>query len=245
MDNSKFTKSPRLYVSQELSQHSTIELINDQAHYIKNVMRLEQKDWIRLFNGRDGEWLYSIQDITKRAIKAAPSEQLKEQPNNKSRIHLLFAPIKKARMDFLIEKSVELGVTHLHPVITDHTEVRKINQDRVHKQIIEASEQCERLDIPELYPASPMMSALSNWQEDYKIFACLERSKALRLSNALSDSTHFACLVGPEGGFSDKERQALMEISHIQPIFLGNQIFRAETACLVCLSFFNQIAEFH
>ena len=147
-----YTKAPRLFLNTPLSIGTDTHLDKDQSHYLLNVMRKDDNDMVRVFNGKDGEFIGIIQKQSKKLCTLTNLEQLKQQPDNKSEIHLFFVPIKKDRMGFMIEKAVELGATHLHPIITDRTQHGKINTNKIEKQIIEAAEQCERLDTPHLSP---------------------------------------------------------------------------------------------
>ncbi len=233
MAKDDFIKLPRLYVDHELSDGATIELSTQQAHYLRNVLRRATGDEVRLFNGRDGEWL-GVLDISKKSATARPCKRLKSQPEEKTETHLLFAPIKKGAMDFLIEKAVELGVTHLHPVLTQNTEVRQVNEERLRAQIVEAVEQCERLTIPTLAAVTSLSDIGSHWNPAIKLYACIERRESSPLGGPFSEKSAF--LIGPEGGFTKEEKEKLGKLSFVIPVTLGESILRAETAALFCLS---------
>jgi 16S rRNA (uracil1498-N3)-methyltransferase len=226
-------KLPRLYVTQPLSKDNHIPLSVEQAHYLKNVLRLKIGDQLRAFNGKDGEWLLTLTTLEKKSAEASATKQLTEQDDPKQKIHLYFAPIKKNRMDFLIEKAVELGVTDLHPIITERTEVRKLNTERIKAQIIEAAEQCERSDIPILHPITQLSVLLQNPSFDYTILAALERQDAPHLGMV---GTEIGFMIGPEGGFSLEEIKILSNHPKIRAVSLGTRILRAETAALYILS---------
>lgn len=241
----EFIKAPRLYVENDLGHPQDLELSASASHYLCTVMRLKAGDPLRLFNGRDGEWGYALTAAHKKHAIAKPLLCLYEQPAASPRIHLLFAPIKKARMDFLIEKAVELGVTDLHPVFTQNTEVRKINAERLQAQITEAAEQCERLDLPQLHDAitfSDFMAAphaVTPLPPNTAIFAAIERQNAPPLHIATSQSpaaTPRAVLIGPEGGFTKEEQERLAAQEAITAVTLGSHILRAETAAIKALS---------
>ena len=234
--NVTWHKLPRLYTVKPLVQHTTIELTTEHVHYLKNVMRLSEGAQARLFNGEDGEWICTIQNLTKKSGTAEPQEQIRRQNKQQKSLHLYFSPIKKNRMDFLIEKAVELGVTDLHPIITKHTENRKLNTERLHAQIIEATEQSERLDIPNLHSDILLGSLLTTPVFSYPIFAAIERDDTLPLFTKPLDINTFGILIGPEGGFSSEEIQALHNCKNINGVNLGTQILRAETAALKMLS---------
>lgn len=198
-------------------------------------MRRQQGDALRLFNGRDGEWLTTLTAVDKKRAEATPSQCLRPQPPRSREIHLLFAPIKKARMDFLIEKAAELGATHLHPVITSHTEVRQLNEERLRAQLAEAAEQCERLDVPALAPAQKLAALPANWDAAIPVYACIERDETLPLLQSRSLPDKAAFLIGPEGGFAPDEIEMLAKMPFIRPVSLGPVIYRAETTALICL----------
>lgn len=231
-------KQPRIFIDKQLFGESpSVPLEKEQVHYLKNVLRLNEGDQIRLFNGQDGEWLAHIQKLDKKSASILLDKHIKTQPNPPEKVHLLFAPIKKQRMDFLIEKAVELGVTDLTPVITDHTENRNIKPERIKAQIIEAAEQCERLDIPHLNPEQKLSQIIQSWSEKHTILWCAERtpeSAPLTIENPPC-----AFLIGPEGGFSKQEFDLLKSSEKVTAISLGERIMRAETAALYCLSHTN------
>lgn len=224
-------KSPRLYVNSPISDNSDIELLPSHVHYLRSVLRLEDGAEVRVFNGQDGEWLTAFHPISKKAGSLRSVEKIKTQPEPIKRVHLLFAPIKKQRMDFMIEKAVELGVTDLHPILTQNTEVRKINVERVQAQIIEAAEQCERLTLPTLHALDNMDKKCAKWDKNTPLLIGLERHDCPHISefNTLKE---VAFLIGPEGGFTVQERDILLSSEHIKPVNLGKTILRAETAAL-------------
>ncbi len=224
------SKAPRLYVTQDLQPEALIVLPDTQAHYLKNVMRHEPGDDVRVFNGRDGEWHAVIELLEKKKAVLKLVAPTREQPPARRPVHLLFAPIKKPRLEWLIEKAVELGATDLHPVITQHTEMRQMNTERTQAQIIEAAEQCERLDIPTLHDITPIKSKLGNWPKDIPLLVGLERADAPLVKNTLPATGPLAFLIGPEGGWSAEERQWPENLPFLKPVSLGPDILRAETA---------------
>lgn len=234
MIDREYIKCPRLYVEDDLTSGTEIRLEDMHTHYLKNVLRKKSGDMLRLFNGRQGEWIGEIKDIAKKNSTAVLNECLKEQIEREHRLHLLFAPIKKARMDMLIEKSVELGVTDIHPVITQNTENRRLNYNRLQAQVIEASEQCERLNIPRIHDETTLKKLLAEWHEPQTLFVALERSPhTMHLTTA---SDHAFILIGPEGGFTEEEHEAMLAHHAVTAISLGEHILRAETAALKALS---------
>lgn len=222
-------KYPRLYVNGPLTG-GELPLASEQAHYLRNVMRREDGEQVRLFNGVDGEWLGALKFIGKRDTSVVLSRQVKPQPPRLRRVHLFFTPLKKDRMETLIECAVQLDATDLHPVITDRTEVREIKEDKLGAYIIEAAEQCERLDLPNLHPLQPLDRVTMN------MFAGLERSDAKPLRDALVPAGDCACLVGPVGGWTDRERDLLNNSPNITPVTLGPNVLRSETAVAAMLT---------
>lgn len=234
-DKTKIAKTPRLYGEWPLTAQGEITFAPEQAHYLRNVLRQNPGDRLRLFNGRDGEWLAVLTALDKKTARAVPESVLIPQPDSPTAVHLLFAPIKKARMEWLIEKAVELGATHFHPILTQNTEARHLNEDRLRLQIIEAAEQCERLDIPTLAPLQRLEDNLATWDNTLPLYAALERHDAPHVQNALT-SGPTAFLIGPEGGFTAEEKEKILGHNAIQPVSLGPRILRAETAALYVLS---------
>jgi 16S rRNA (uracil1498-N3)-methyltransferase len=231
MNEPALKKLPRLYVDRDLQPGQTLALPEAQAHYLRSVLRQVPGDAVRLFNGRDGEYKAVLDSVDKKSVTARCEILIRPQPEAAQPIHLLFAPIKKARLDFLIEKAVELGATHLHPIITQNTEVRTLNEDRLRLQIIEAAEQCERMDVPVLSPAQKLEDLPAFWSGE-TILACIERHDAPPLK---SESAH-AILIGPEGGFTENETAFLGGLNFIRPVSLGPRILRSETAVCAALA---------
>lgn len=198
------------------------------------MLRAEPGAQVRVFNGRDGEWLAEISTLDKKRGALRFLERIKAQTEPMMRVRLLFAPIRKQRLDLLIEKAVELGATDLYPVLTARTENRALKFDRIAAQIIEAAEQCERLDLPVLHPARGIDELLRNW-DGPEIFACVER-KYLPALAPLKNVADCAFFIGPEGGFDAREADILCESLKVCPVGLGDTILRAETAAFYCLS---------
>jgi 16S rRNA (uracil1498-N3)-methyltransferase len=226
-------KMPRLYISSRLAQDDTTILGEDPTHYLRNVLRRNIGDGVRLFNGQDGEWLGRITQLSKKETHLNLERCLHAQPSSIRKIHLYFAPIKKSRLDFMIEKSVELGVTDLHPVLTQNTENRNLNIDRTQAQIIEATEQCERLDLPILHPVTDLQKLKCPG-----LLVCLERTKdSPGLAQTLKETIGpIHILIGPEGGFSAAEQTWLAAKKDWKSVHLGPHILRAETAACAALS---------
>ncbi|MCB1783902.1 MAG: 16S rRNA (uracil(1498)-N(3))-methyltransferase [Alphaproteobacteria bacterium] len=230
-------KDPRLFLNAGFEKNVALELSAGQAHYLRNVLRREAGSFVRVFNGVDGEWAGRLEVLGKRGGVVRLEKLLKSQGDAKVRVHLLFAPIKKQRMDFLIEKAVELGVTDLHPVLTARTENRKLNMERFEAQVIEASEQCERLDVPVVHDSVSLAQVIRGWN-DGDVLAAIERVHAPVLREVVDGKAPaYAFLIGPEGGFDDSEKVFLEEAPNVQAISLGEAVLRAETASIACLAY--------
>lgn len=229
------TKSPRLFTQSPLTTGQSLSLEGPAHHYLKNVMRMETGRFIRLFNGRDGEYAAKILSTDKKAMTVSLEHCLRAQKTPDREVHLLFAPLKKERMDFLIEKAVELGATHLHPVYTQNSDVRKLNDERIEAQTIEAAEQCERLDVPVLMPSQDLFASLATWNRSILMLAALERFDARPIRERILPG-NVAILIGPSGGFTREEKEKISSLSFIQPVSLGENILRSETAATAALS---------
>ncbi|MEM8833157.1 MAG: RsmE family RNA methyltransferase [Pseudomonadota bacterium] len=228
----EFFKLPRLYSAEKLENQNEIILGTEQTHYLKNVLRQKVGHAIRLFDGQSGEYLFIIYQIDKKQTHLSLKQKIADQPIHQKQIHFLFAPIKKARLDWMIEKTVELGVTDFHPIITQNTEVRKINEERMTSQILEAAEQCERFDIPQLHLIQKLDKKLSGWSSETPLYAAIERFDA-QSTSSVETPKEFGFLIGPEGGFTEEEKTALSKAT--TAINLGDTILRCETAAIKAL----------
>lgn len=226
-------KLPRIYVNTPFGTGRSLPLDSSVHHYLKNVMRLEAGAEIRAFNGIDGEYLGRLVTLDKRHAIVLLEKELRTQPAPPRKIHLLFAPIRKERMDWLVEKAVELGATDLHPVLTQNTDMRKINEERMAAQIIEAAEQCERLTVPDLHPVQDLSKILAGWT--VPLLAAIERFDAKPLSS-LKTSADVALLIGPSGGFTAEEKEKIAGLPFVTPVSLGENVLRSETAAAAALA---------
>jgi 16S rRNA (uracil1498-N3)-methyltransferase len=234
---SDLTKTPRIYTANPLGEGFSLSLEGGVHHYLRNVMRIAPGQALRIFNGRDGEFVARLEKSGKKNIELTIENKIREQQNPPYRRHLLFAPLKKERLDFLIEKSVELGATDFHPVLTHNTEVRKINEERLQAQIIEAAEQCERLDIPTLHGMDSLTSKLGSWPENLTLWAAIERMGIEPLPRYPDQDG--AILVGPPGGFTADEKSDIVSRPFAHPVSLGKNILRTETAAIAGLALLN------
>ena len=225
----------RLYVDDDLGDGRKVDLSASQAHYLKHVLRLSASDCVVLFNGRDGEWLSRIDAIGRGCGSLEITFQLRAQSEEPD-LWLLFAPIKRARLDFLVQKAVELGVSRIIPVTTDRTEVRRLNVERHRTNVIEATEQCERMTLPSFAEPQSLAAILNSFPEDRTLAVCAERGDAPMLGDVLrapeAAMQRWAILCGPEGGFTERELDALRKLPFISLVSLGPRILRAETAVL-------------
>ena len=231
----------RLYVDAELSEGAAVPLSADRAHYLRNVMRATPGETVLLFNGRDGEWRAEISKLGKKAGSVTPQAQsrpFKPSPD----LWLLFAPIKRARIDFTAQKASELGVSGLWPVITDYTNVTRVNVDRLRANAVEAAEQCARLDVPGVFEPAPLRDVLGGWSGDRRILLCDESRTDAPLAETLAAEAQahtglpWAVLVGPEGGFSPAELDLLHSLPQVVSVGLGERLLRADTAAVAALA---------
>lgn len=226
----------RLFVSTDLHATSTFSFDEKQSHYIKHVMRQKDGDVMLTFNGRDGEWQGTIA-ITKKNVTFTAQKQTRKQ-TNEGQLTLLFAPIKNNHGNMTVEKAVELGASALYPVITERTVVSRVPIDRYEAIAIEAAEQCERLSVPKIHDAQKLDVLLKSWNEHKHILLCAEAGEATPIASALASMNMpaLAVLVGPEGGFTDKEFSMLRGLPFVTPVTLGPRILRADTAAISALS---------
>lgn len=233
---------PRIFVASDLQPDSAVELPENQSKYLLRVMRLAPGASVRVFNGRDGEWDATlIQESAKRAAILPVRQTLPQSsPPN---LTLMFAPLKKARTDFVVEKACELGVRTIQPVMTDFTQASRVRSDRLQAVVIEAAEQTERMDIPTVEDDMALSAALDVWPAGQPLFYCDEAGDASPMIEALTarESNSAGILIGPEGGFSPKERERLRAQDFVVPVTLGPRILRAETAAVAALTLWQSV----
>ncbi|PPR64381.1 MAG: Ribosomal RNA small subunit methyltransferase E [Alphaproteobacteria bacterium MarineAlpha4_Bin2] len=229
----------RLYVEEDLKGASSVDLSRAQAHYLKHVLRMSTGDKVALFNGRDGEWICSVDTIGQGSISVKIEECFRGQADEPD-LWLLFAPIKRTGLDFLVQKAVELGVSQFLPVKTERTEVRRLNLKRLRANVIEAAEQCERLTLPVFSGSLTLDDALSQFPSDRTLAVCTERGDVPAIDDVLrmpkAAALSWAILCGPEGGFTDRELDAFAKLPFIRLVSLGPRILRAETAALSAMT---------
>ena len=225
----------RLYLDQPLGPGQAIDLSADHAHYLFNVLRLAAGAEIGLFNGRDGEWRAQVTQAGKRGGQALCDAQTRPQQMPPD-LWLLFAPIKKARTDFIVEKAAELGAARILPVQTDFTNAERIRQDRLQAHAIEAAEQCGGTFVPPVEALQPLSRLLASWPAGRALLWCDEDLLDSPAPRPVLPPAPAAILIGPEGGFSSAERARLRAMAGVTPIALGPRILRADTAAVAALA---------
>ncbi len=229
----------RLYVDQPLGPGQSVPLSRDQAHYLFGVMRQGVGAEVSLFNGRDGEWQAEVVEAGKRAgvlVCVSQTKPLQMPPD----LWLCFAPIKKARTDFIVEKAAEMGAARIVPVMTEYTNAGRVHRDRLQAHAVEAAEQCGGTYVPEVAEAVKLRALLDGWDPTRQIMFCDEAlaGDTPGLPEMLDGST--AILIGPEGGFSDTERKRLAGLDHAHAVSLGPRILRADTAAVAALTLWQK-----
>jgi 16S rRNA (uracil1498-N3)-methyltransferase len=238
-------RTHRLYVEAPLAAAAAVRLDRTQTNYLVNVLRQKSGDPVLLFNGRDGEWRASLAEVTRKGAVLAVAEQTRPQtaPGD---LHYLFAPLKHARLDYMVQKAVELGVSRLVPVRTRHGQVARVNLERMRANAIEAAEQCGILALPEIAAPAALEALLADWVPERLLVFCDEDApvedpvtvlaRARNSGSALVGPMPVSVLVGPEGGFSEGERAALMNLPNLLRLSLGPRILRADTAAVAVLA---------
>ena len=224
----------RIYVEHPLSEGESIALARDQAHYLFSVMRLAVGDLVSVFNGNDGEWEAEVADARKRDGTLMCRIQSADQRHPPD-LWLLFAPIKKARTDFIVEKAAEMGAARIVPVRTEFTDAERIKRDRLQAHAIEAVEQCGGTSVPRVEEMSALARVLAAWPKGRRLMFCDEAlaGKGVNLSGA---SGPWAILIGPEGGFSEAERGMIGAMPQAVGVSLGPRVLRADTAAVAAMT---------
>jgi 16S rRNA (uracil1498-N3)-methyltransferase len=244
-------RTPRVYLDASLAAGTEVRFDRDQANHLVNVLRRKSGDAVLLFNGRDGEWKAQLAAVGRRALTATVEERNRGQPDPRD-LRFLFAPLKHARLDYLVQKAVEMGASRLQPVITRHTQVARVNLARMRANVIEAAQQCGVLALPAVAEPVAFDRMLDGLGDDRLLVFCDEEAEvadpvealaarrpppsALLPADAPRTGTALAVLIGPEGGFAEEERAALLKRTNVVRLTLGPRILRADTAAVAALT---------
>ena len=237
--------SPRLYLEVPLTAGAVLPLDRGQSNYLINVLRRKTGDPVLVFNGRDGEWRAHVDTVSRKGAALTVDEQARPQ-TAPSGLDYLFAPLKQARLDYLVQKAVEMGVSRLVPVLTRHGQVARVNLDRMRANAIEATEQCGILNVPQIAAPVALDRLLAKWVPERLMVFCDEEAPVrdpVAVLEGARDSTPPALgrvgitvLVGPEGGFAEDERAGLLKLPNLVRLSLGPRILRADTAAVAVLA---------
>ncbi len=231
-------RTPRLYVAQDLAVRAAVKLDPQQTNYLVNVLRLDAGAAVLLFNGRDGEFFANLGASSRKSALLIVGAQTRAQEPPPD-VDYLFAPLKHARLDYMAQKAVEMGARRLRPVITRHTQVARVNEDRLRANAIGACEQCGVIWVPEIAPVEPLAEALKSWPAKRLLVFCDEEADQANPLDALESARAdggVGLLIGPEGGFDDSERAAILAAPRVLRLNLGPRILRADTAAVAALA---------
>ncbi|MGH6798202.1 MAG: 16S rRNA (uracil(1498)-N(3))-methyltransferase [Roseiarcus sp.] len=231
-------RTPRLYATRPLAAGAELKLDPQQTNYLVNVLRLGMGAPVLLFNGRDGEFAASLTGSSRKAASLIVGAQTRPQEAPPD-VDYLFAPLKHARLDYMAQKAIEMGARRLRPIITRRTQAARVNLERLRANAIEACEQCGVIWTPEISPVEPLGEALRRWPAERLIVFCDEEAEIASpldaLANARADGG-VGLLIGPEGGFDDDERAAILSAPRVLRLSLGPRILRADTAAVAALA---------
>jgi 16S rRNA (uracil1498-N3)-methyltransferase len=236
------SKPQRLFVEHRLESMTEIELDQAQAHYLITVLRCKAGDEVLLFNGKDGEWLGKLVWLAKKTARVLLVEQSRRQEDGPD-LHYLFAPLKRARLDYMAQKATELGVSVLRPVITRRTIAERVNVERLRANAIEAAEQCGILRLPEISEPQRLVDVIREWDPARLLVFADEGAGVSSPIAALTAESQgpLALLIGPEGGFEEEERTLLKKQRFVRTISLGPRLLRADTAAVAALALVNAV----
>jgi 16S rRNA (uracil1498-N3)-methyltransferase len=232
----------RLFVEADLIEGAAVVCTPAQANYLRNVLRLKPGDAVLAFNGRDGEWRAELADSGRRAVVLNVGSMARAQESGPD-IDYLFAPLKRGRLDYMIEKATEMGVARLRPVLTRRTVAERVNLERMRSHAIEAAEQCGILRLPQICPPEPLGRVVAGWDAARPLVFCDEDVTETCPFTALAriPPGPIAVLIGPEGGFDPDERELLSSEPFVTRISLGPRILRADTAAVAALALVNAV----
>ncbi|MBG76815.1 MAG: Ribosomal RNA small subunit methyltransferase E [Alphaproteobacteria bacterium MarineAlpha5_Bin12] len=234
-----YSNIKRIYTQHSLNSDNHITLTSSQIHYLKNVLRVKINDYIRIFNGLDGEWLAKVQTIKKKEIDLILEKKIKDQ-NNFSRIDIFFSPIKKDRINILVQKCTELGIKNFFPIKSERTNIKNLNIKNLQQNAIEASQQSERMDIPKIKELKSLEECINSLDKDYCLIFCdetkNEKNNIIDIMKKIHDKfSKWVLIIGPEGGFSDNDRNKILNFQNTYPVSLGKRILRSDTAAAAAL----------
>lgn len=225
----------RLFVPHDLAEDAGLKLDEGQSRYLAAVMRLSAGDELLVFNGREGEWRARVASVGKRAVALELVAQERPQATGPD-LDLVIALVKRARLETIVEKAAELGARRVRPVITERTNADHTRVDRLQAIAAEASEQTGRLDVPQVLEPLKLEKLIAGWEAGRKLLFCDEAGDAQPLLAAVEEGGPWAILIGPEGGFSPREREVLRALPYATPATLGPRILRADTAAISALT---------
>jgi 16S rRNA (uracil1498-N3)-methyltransferase len=236
-------RTPRLYLDRSLAAGASIALDAAQANYLGNVLRMKTGDSVLVFNGRDGEWRGTLAGAGKHRLALTVAERTRVQTDALD-LHYLFAPLKRARLDYMAQKAVEMGASRLQPVITRHAQVARVNLERMRANAIEAAEQCGILTLPDIGTPLTFERLLAERDPARLLVFCDEDAEvkdpiaalAAARDDGRAEARPLAVLVGPEGGFAEEERAALLALPNAVRLALGPRVLRADTAAVAALA---------
>jgi 16S rRNA (uracil1498-N3)-methyltransferase len=234
-------RTPRLYVDAPLAAGAKVTLEASQVNYLRNVLRRKAGEAVLVFNGRDGEWRGTLAEAGKRNVLLVIEKLIRAQTTAPD-LHYLFAPLKHARLDYMVQKAVELGVSRLQPVLTRHAQVARVNLDRMRANAVEAAEQCGILTLPEVAQPVTLDRMIAERDPARMLVFCDEDAEVkdpIAALSAVRPSEALAVLIGPEGGFAEDERAALVALPNVLRLALGPRILRADTAAVAALALVN------
>ena len=234
--------SERLFVDAPLKAGGTVTCKPEQVNYLVNVLRLKAGAELLVFNGRDGEWRARLEPGGKRSAQLEVLAETRPQTVGPD-LDYLFAPLKHARLDYMVQKATEMGARRLRPVLTRHTIAGRVNLDRMRANAIEAAEQCGVLSVPDVMEPGKLMTVLDHWEPSRTLIFCDEGAAVANPVEALATvpAGPLAVLIGPEGGFSQEERAAIAAKPFVRRISLGPRILRADTAAVAALAVVNAV----
>jgi len=236
-------RTPRLYTGAALAAGANVPLEQPQAHYLLHVLRLQPGDPVLLFNGRDGEWRGRLEKGGKKTV-TVQVEGLTRAQTAPAALHYWFAPLKHARLDYMVQKAVEMGASRLQPVITRHSQATRINLERMQANAVEAAEQCGILTLAEVAAPLDLPAALAQRESSQLLIFCDEDAEVSDPVAALQQATagqSLALLIGPEGGFAEDERSLLLASPNVRRLALGPRILRADTAAVAALALVQSV----